>query len=381
MIRKRPEKRTAYERQIAELSERQFGVEPAKLEQRLAGEIKAEWKRLRDELKQFDELKPTPLAQVKFVASDAGPVAPATFIPKTGVTVEPGFPSVLCEASAKITPPPAVLQSTGRRTALANWITRPDHPLTARVLVNRLWQQHFGRGLAANTSDFGKLGERPTHPELLDWLAARFVEDGWSLKRIQRRMVTSATYRQRAVNTTAIGMDPANVWLARIPIRRLGAEQVRDALLAVSGELDFKAGGAGEVADKSTRRSVYRRVLRNSPDEVLHAFDVPDHISHMPQRSVTTTPTQSLLLLNSGWIRARAFALAKRLAKRHPGEVGAQLQSAHELALGQAISAPDRADARAFIEQNSDGSAAADQDALAEYCHVLLNANGFLYVD
>ena len=135
------------------------------------------------------------------------------------------------------------------------------------------------------------------------------------------------------------------------------------------------------MADKSTRRSVYRRVLRNSPDEVLHAFDVPDHISHMPQRSVTTTPTQSLLLLNSGWIRARAFALAKRLAKRHPGEVGAQLQSAHELALGQAISAPDRADARAFIEQNSDGNAAADQAALAEYCHVLLNANGFLYVD
>ena len=381
MIRKRPEKRTAYERQIAELSERQFGVEPAKLEQRLAGETKAEWKRLRDELKQFDALKPTPLAQVKFVASDAGPVAPATFIPKTGVTVEPGFPSVLGEASAKITPPPAVLQSTGRRTALANWIIRPDHPLTARVLVNRLWQQHFGRGLAANTSDFGKLGERPTHPELLDWLAARFVEDGWSLKKIQRKMVTSATYRQRAVNPAATGMDPANVWLARMPIRRLGAEQVRDALLAVSGELDFKAGGAGEVADKSTRRSVYRRVLRNSPDEVLHAFDVPDHISHMPQRSVTTTPTQSLLLLNSGWIRARAFALAKRLAKRHPGEVGAQLQSAHELALGQAISAPDRADARAFIEQNSDGSAAADQAALAEYCHVLLNANGFLYVD
>ena len=381
MIRKRPEKRTAYERQIAELSERQFGVEPAKLEQRLAGEAKAEWKRLRDELKQFDALKPTPLAQVKFVASDAGPVAPATYIPKTGVTVEPGFPSVLGEGSAKITPPPAVLQSTGRRTALANWITRPDHPLTARVLVNRLWQQHFGRGLAANTSDFGKLGERPTHPELLDWLAARFVEDGWSLKKIQRKMVTSATYRQRAVNPAATGMDPANVWLARMPIRRLSAEQVRDALLAVSGELDFKSGGAGEVADKSTRRSVYRRVMRNSPDEVLHAFDVPDHISHMPQRSVTTTPTQSLLLLNSGWIRARAFALAKRLAKRHPGEVGAQLQSAHELALGRAISAPDRADARAFIEQNSDGSAAADQAALAEYCHVLLNANGFLYVD
>ncbi len=381
MIRKRPQDRTAYERQIAELSERQFGVEPAKLEQRLKGDAKLEWQRLREALKRFDTLKPKPLAQVKFVASDAGPVAPPTLIPKTGVTVEPGFLSVLGGASAKILPPPAALQSTGRRTALADWITRPNHPLTARVLVNRLWQQHFGRGLAANTSDFGKLGERPTHPELLDWLAARFVADGWSLKKIQRRMVISATYRQRAANPSSTERDPANVWLARAPIRRLGAEQVRDALLAVSDELDLKAGGAGVVAEKSTRRSVYRRVMRNSPDEVLHAFDVPDHISHMPQRSVTTTPTQSLLLLNSGWIRERALALAKRLAKRYPADTGAQLEAAHELALSQAMPASDRADALAFIGQSSDGSAAATQAALAEYCHVLLNANAFLYVD
>ena len=114
---------------------------------------------------------------------------------------------------------------------------------------------------------------------------------------------------------------------------------------------------------------------------ILHAFDVPDHISHMPQRSVTTTPTQSLLLLNSGWIRERALALAKRLAKRYPADTGAQLEAAHELALGQAMPASDRADALAFIGQSSDGSAAATQAALAEYCHVLLNANAFLYVD
>jgi len=381
MIRKHPQDRTAYERQIAELSERQFGVEPAKLEQRLNGEKKAEWKRLREELKQFDSLKPKPLAQVKFVASDAGSVAPVTYIPKTGITVEPGFLSVLGETSAKIVPPPAALQSTGRRTALANWITKPNHPLTPRVLVNRLWQQHFGRGLAANTSDFGKLGECPTHPQLLDWLAGRFVEDGWSLKRIQRLMVTSATYRQSAVNLVSAKNDPTNVWLARAPIRRLVAEQVRDALLSVSGELDLQAGGAGFEAEKSTRRSVYRRVMRNSPDELLRVFDMPDHISHMPLRSVTTTPVQSLLLLNSGWIRERAFALADRLVKWHPDNPDAQLKVAYELAFGRALPPTDRADAVAFVKQCSDGSVAAHQAALVEYCHVLLNANAFLYVD
>ncbi|SVB56485.1 uncharacterized protein METZ01_LOCUS209339, partial [marine metagenome] len=186
MIRKRPEERAEYERQIAEMSERQFDVEPDKLPERLKGVTKTEWEKLRAQLKKYDSAKPMPLPQVKFVISDAGPNAPPTRIPKKGTLVEPGFPSILDPADAQITPPPAALQSTGRRTALANWIVRADNPFTTRVIVNRLWQQHFGRGLAANTSDFGKLGTPPTHSKLLNWLATRLVADGWSLKKLHR---------------------------------------------------------------------------------------------------------------------------------------------------------------------------------------------------
>ena len=381
MIRKRPGDRTAYERQIAELSERQFGVAPAKLPGRLNGATRAEWERLRAELKAFEAQKPEPLPQVKFVVSDAGPVAPATRLPKKGDAVEPGFLSLLDPGPARITPPPAALRSTGRRTALARWITDSDNPLTSRVMVNRLWQQHFARGLAANASDFGKLGEPPTHPKLLDWLAARFVADGWSLKKMHQLMVTSATYRQASANGPSERIDPANTWFARTAIQRLSAEQVRDGLLAVSGELDLKSGGEGVVADKSNRRAIYRKVMRNNPDEVMHTFDMPDHISHMPQRNVTTTPTQSLLLLNSEWTRKRAAALAKRLAKRHPGNAEAQITDAHELAFGQAPLPSQLNDALAFLDTCGAANKPSGLAALTEYCHVLMNANAFLYVD
>ena len=378
MIRKRPGQRTAYEQQIATMSERQFGLEPEKLPERIEGGAKAKWEQLRAELAAFDPEEPKPLPQVKFVVSDAGPLAPATRMPKSGALVEPGFLSILDPGLANITPPPAALQSTGRRTALANWITRPDNPLTSRVLVNRLWQRHFGRGLAANASDFGKLGEPPTHPELLDWLAARFVANGWSVKKMHRLMVTSATYRQASVNAQSERTDPTNTWFARAPISRLSAEQVRDGLLAVSGELDLQTGGEGVVAAESNHRSVYRKVMRNNPDDVMHTFDLPDHISHTPQRNVTTTATQSLLLLNSEWTRKRAAALAERLAKRHPGDAVAQVVVAQELAFGQAPLPSQLGDALEFLAACG---ATDDLAALGEYCHVLMNANAFLYVD
>ena len=391
MIRKRPEDRTEYERQIAEMSELQFDVEPDKLSERLKGATKKEWEALRAELKKFETRKPKPLPQVQFVMSDAGPNAPVTRIPKNGIIVEPGFPSILDPSIARIMPPPAALQSTGRRTALAKWITRPDNPLTARVMVNRLWQQHFGRGLVANASDFGKLGPPPTHPELLDWLAARFVADGWSLKKMHRHMVTSAIYCQGAANAHSEKKDPANTWFARANIQRLTAEQVRDGLLAVAGELNLKEGGASVDANKSSRRSVYRKVMRNKPDEVMHAFDTPDHISHMPQRDVTTTATQSLLMMNSEWTRKRASAFAQRLDKLHPNNSAAQIHTAHQLTTGRMTTGSQLALGMAFLktvipprEETKLQDTAPTNPPLAllsEYCHVLLNANAFLYID
>lgn len=360
MIRKRPEDRTAYERQIAEMASRQFDLEQSKLPERLKDVTKAEWEKLHAQLKQFEANRPKPLPAVKFVVSDAGPVAPVTRIPKRDTVVEPGFLTLLDPGDAVITPPPAALQSTGRRTALANWITRAENPFTARVMVNRMWQQHFGRGLATNTSDFGKLGTPPTHPELLDWLATRLVAEGWSLKKLHRLMVTSATYQQDSNHPTAEQADPANIWFARATVQRMDAEQMRDSLLAASGELNLKTGGTGEDGARSVRRSVYLKVMRNKPDAVLAAFDAPDRISHMPQRTVTTTATQSLLLLNSDWAGQRANAFARRLHELHPDDSKAQVRAAHQLTFGREPSVEHLASGIAYL--NLGGKVAANPE-------------------
>ncbi len=349
MIRKMPEDRTAYERQIAEMASRQFDREQSKLPEWLKGATKDEWETLRAAYQPWEAKRPKPLPEIQFVVSDAGPVAPVTRIPKKDIVVEPGFLTLLDPNDAVITPPPAGLQSTGRRTALANWIVRNDNPLTARVLVNRLWQQHFGRGLATNTSDFGQLGTPPTHPDLLDWLSTQLIAQGWSLKKLHRLMVTSATYRQAAAHAASEKADPANTWFARANVQRMNAEQVRDSLLAMAGQLDLNTGGPSVDAAKSNRRSVYRKVMRNKPDEVMHAFDTPDHISHMPQRSVTTTAMQSLLLMNSDWTRQRSAGFARRLTKLHPNDPAAQIRAAHALTSGQPATADQLALGLAFL--------------------------------
>ena len=379
MIRKRPKERTGYEHQIAELSLRQIGLHPEKLPKLLKGKQKAEWEKLRAELAKHDALKPKPLPTMAFVAGDVGPVAPPTRIPKkskAGV-VAPGFLSIFNPEPARITPPDAALQSTGRRTALANWIVSPKNPLTARVIVNRLWQQHFGQGLAANASDFGRLGEKPTHPELLDWLAARLVKDGWSLKKMHRLMVTSATYRMRSeirnpksetLNPHLV--DPENRFLWHYPIRRLDAGQIHDAALVASGELDEKTGGPGVDLAKEPRRAVYGTVLRNKPEEMMNAFDSPDAISHAPSRNVTTTATQSLLMLNGEWMLARAAAFACRLECAETSDA-ARVKLAYQLSFSRAPTDRELAEAMNFIHESK----------LENFCHALLNANEFVYVD
>ena len=379
MIRKQPRDRTGYEHQIAELSLRQIGLHPEKLPDLLKGEQKAEWGKLRAELAKHEALKPRPLPTMAFAASDVGPVAPPTRIPKKSKAgiIAPGFLSILNPAPASITPPAAALQSTGRRTALANWIASPKNPLTARVIVNRLWQQHFGQGLAANASDFGRLGAKPTHPELLDWLADRLMKDGWSLKKMHRLMVISATYRMgseiqnpKPQNQNPQLMDPENRLLWHFPIRRLDAGQIHDAALAVSGELNIKSGGAGVNLPKVPRRAVYGTVLRNKPVEMMNAFDSPDAISHAPSRNVTTTATQSLLMLNGEWTQARAEAFACRLICAEEDE-SAHVKLAYRLAFGRAPTADELSVALEFIHESG----------LQDFCHALLNSNEFVYLD
>lgn len=263
-----------------------------------------------------------------------------------GDEVQPGFLSAVLGVRGVAQPgpasalPPAV---HGRRLALARWIASPENPLTARVLVNRIWQQHFGRGLVATPNNFGRMGARPTHPDLLDWLAGWFMDQGWSLKRLHRLIVTSRAYRQASQRPDLAAVrqqDPANEGLAYYPARRLAAEEIRDALLAASGELNLEMGGPGvfpelhwEVAlqprhimgsvapayvpsltpQQRHRRTIYAFRIRTLPDPLLEVFNRPGSETSCERRDVTTIAPQALTLLNSAFSAQRAVAMARRL--------------------------------------------------------------------
>jgi len=368
LIDKPVAERTPWEHQIAELAFRQVTYERYRM--KVGGEDKEKHVALMKELAKFDEFKPKPLP-FALVVTDVGATAPPTVIPKKSrEPIEAGLLSVIDEKPMTIFPPHGLTNTTGRRTALANWLTRPDNPLTTRVIVNRVWQYHFHRGLVGTSSDFGRLGEKPSHPELLDWLARRFVAEGWSLKKLHRMMVTSATYRQGGAvaslnryNVTSAApnhdvtiqrfndstSDPENRLLWHFPLRRLDAEQIRDAILSVTGELQLDAGGP-PVDTFKPRRSIYIKVMRNTRDPLLDVFDMPQHFSSTSQRDTTTTPVQSLLLINSQYMLQRARAMAARLQKSGTTDAK-RIQRAYRLAFGRAPTADETSTATQFIRE------------------------------
>jgi hypothetical protein len=386
MMAKPPAERTPYEAQLVYLIEYQAtdGEGKADIGAKLKGEKKEEWQKLKDELAKFDHLRPKPIPFISAV-TDIGPIAPEVTIPgrRTGPgsadePIEPGPLSVLDDSPIPV--PSVASATTGRRTALAQWLASDDNPLPSRVLANRLWQQHFGRGLAESPSDFGRLGQPPSHPELLDYLARELLDHDWSLKRLHRLMVTSATYRQASHGPEAAAsaaIDPLNRWLARMPVRRLAAEQVRDAAIAVAGELDPRMNGEGGDSGKTNRRAVYLKVFRNKQDPTLDVFDVPDGISTMPVRNVTTTPTQSLYMINGPWMMLRAKAFARRLEREPSTTLAERAATAYGLAFGRSPTAEELQAATEFLQANP----AQSHDALVDFCHILLNSNEFLYVD
>ncbi|MGB7347888.1 MAG: DUF1553 domain-containing protein, partial [Pirellulaceae bacterium] len=344
MILTPAEEREPYEKQIAAMAERQFDLPYDKLDEWLSDELKAERKQLQAELAKFDSIKPKPLPEVKFVATDVGPVAPVTFNPDDAekTPIEPGFITLLDESNAAIAPTPEPLQTTGRRTALADWIVNRDNPLTARVIVNRIWQQHFGRGLVETTSDFGRLGSPPSHPELLDYLAGRLVHDSWSLKKLHRLILTSATYRQtsqRPIDRHINRIDPGNRLLWRMNPRRLSGEEINDAFLVASGELE------------KTKRAIYKSVKRNSPDPLLASFDGPDRIRSIGRRHRTVTSTQSLLLANSDWTNQRAELITNRLADSQAVNDAMLIQRTYRTLFGRDADDDEVELGRQFIQQ------------------------------
>ncbi len=294
---------------------------------------------------------------------------------------------------------PSLTENQRRRLALARWMTDRAHPLTARVLVNRLWQNHFGEGLVSTPSDFGVNGGRPTHPELLDWLASEFVQPSltlhasrpapWSLKHLHRLIVTSATYRQSsATRKDCFAVDAGSRLLWRYPPRRLEAEPMRDMILAVSGKLDLRMGGPGfgffepndnyvrvyaprqEYPADTWRRMVYGTVVRQRPDGVFGVFDCPDGGQIAPKRTRSTTPLQALNLLNSGFMMQQAGFLAGRLEKEAGQDVNAQVRRAFALAFQREAQRAELAESAKLVREQG----------LAVFCRALLNANEFVYV-
>jgi hypothetical protein len=361
--------RTPYDQQIHDLAYRQVSYELEKMDGKIRGTEKEELDGLRKELSKFDEFKPRPLP-AGLLVSDIAPVAPPTTIPKSrnAEDILPGFLSLLGEAPAKVAPSPASPNTTGRRAALATWLGQSDNRFTPRVIVNRIWQRHFGQGLVATTSDFGHLGEKPSHPELLDWLSSYLVEHTWSLKDLHRLILTSAAYRQSALtrpSEMALAKDPDNRLLWRANVRRLEAEQIRDAMLTVTGELDPNAGGPSVDASKP-RRTVYTKWLRNSRDPVLEVFDPPDAYNSTPQRNVTTTPSQALLLINGQYTLQRAQALAGQIAPASPGDDAAAITSAYRRVFGRVPTPDERNDAVYFLKDQAKRIAASGvKDAAA----------------
>jgi hypothetical protein len=349
-------------------------------------------------------------ADMALCVTEAGPQPPETHVlvrgnPHVkGDRVEPGFPQVVSKSNPLLPKPPAGSRTSGRRLVLADWIASADNPLTARVIVNRVWQHHFGRGIVRSSNDFGLQGSRPTHPELLDWLASEFVAQGWRFKTLHRLILTSNAYRMSSRgNPKALAADAANDLFWRFDMRRLSAEEIRDSILAVSGNLNPKLFGPGvypeipaEVLagqsvpgrgwgksppEEQARRSIYIHVKRSLLYPVLESFDLAETDRSTPVRFSTTQPTQALGMLNGDFLGKQAKLLADRLRREAGRDVAAQVRRALYLATAHA---PSEADIRRGMDlirdlQSRDGANA--EAALNAFCLVVLNLNEFIYLD
>ena len=332
-----------------------------------------------------------------------------------GPKVTPGFLTVLCGGEKDCTSKPSVNRAgktSGYRLALAEWLTRPDHPLTARVIVNRIWQHHFGRGIVATPGNFGSMGAPPSHPELLDWLAVDFMKHGWTTKRLHKMIMTSSVYRQSSSRTDnphserAATEDHDNRLLWRMPMRRLEAEALRDSVLAVAGRLDNTLGGPpvgltalhdgrqvvsdAEGENGSTRRSVYLLARRTWPLTFLSVFDFPIIDTACSRRVPSATPLQSLTMMNSEFILRNARAAAQRAVSLagENAEPEAVVNKTYDLLFSRQPSAPEAGFAldhlasqqRLYARANASEGEAFEK-SLQNLVHMLLSSNEFLYVD
>ncbi len=294
---------------------------------------------------------------------------------------EPGFLQVLSRSNEPSTP-------TDPRTALANWMTSVERgagSLVARVIVNRLWQHHFGKGIVGTPNDFGAQGDPPTHPDLLEYLANALVQGEWRLKPLHRMIMLSDTYQQsHEITQENLAIDPTNQYLWHYQPQRLESESIRDAMLAAGGNLDTTMFGPS-VLENSVRRSVYLRVKRSELLPMMTMFDAPEPTQSIGARSVTTVPTQSLAMMNSPFVRQQANKMFARIRPTPDTPLEVSIDKGYEIALGRTPTPTERSQMLAFLQQQraADGSEVSNstEDRLAEFCHVLLCLNEFVYID
>jgi hypothetical protein len=403
-----PEKRTPLQRQLAVLAGRQVDRRLGRAYKRLPKEQRAVYDDLQKKIAAFDSLKPQPLPMAMGV-TDINGEPPETRRLATGnylkpkERVQPGFP----ECFAKKGTSPLL-----RRSALVRWLCEPDHPLTGRVVVNRLWQHHLGAGIVATPNDFGAQGEKPTHPELLDYLATELVRQGWKLKALHRLIVTSATYRQASSpdrNPTAAKAgqtDPDNKLLWHARVKRREAEAIRDTVLQASGQLNLRMYGPSSHPDlpalfkentyswepdkrpaDRNRRSIYLLAKRNFVYPLFAAFDLPDRVNSCPVRPATTTAPQALAMLNGEFTLAQARLLADDLLATHGRDTGKLIHAAYLRAFGRAPERWEIAAAEKFIARQTSLVARSQPKrevpftvAVGDFCHALLNSAEFLDV-
>jgi hypothetical protein len=400
----------------------------AAIEKELTGQAKERYAELKKDLAKFDNLKPAepPVAEAMI---DSGPVAPPTFILAKGVwdapldEVKPGFLTIVDPKPPKITPLDG-LESTGRRSVLANWLADPSNPLTTRVITNRVWYYHFGSGIVDSPSDFGVMGERPSNPKLLDFLAATFVENGWSMKKMHRLIMLSNAYLQSsAFQPEAAKVDPNNKLLWRFDRRRLEGETIRDSMLLAAGELNLKMGGPGVhpplpegvvrrnskysqwTAEKdpaeANRRSVYIFVKRNLRYPMFETFDFPDTHESCARRYATVTPTQPLELMNDNLIVEWSRKLAGRVLNDNGLSPEQQVERAFRIVFSRAPKEEERKTILDFLNRQSgviaerlaqndkvpmpestpQGMEPARAAAFVNFCQALLNSNEFVYMN
>lgn len=421
-----PAQRTPLQAWLAEKAMPQIKYKEKDLLRELKPEQKKRYGELAAELKQFDSLKPPDPPEAQTLV-DKGCQAPKTHVLAVGnwdapkEEVQPGFLSILDPADPRIDPP-AGCTSTGRRTVLANWLTDPKNPLTARVMVNRIWHYHFGRGIVGSTSDFGVMGDRPANPQLLDYLAAKFVEDGWSVKKLTREIMLSSVYQESSsYQPEAAAADPDNLLQWKYPRHREEGEEIRDSMLYVSGLLNPKMGGPGIHPElppgtvpakygnwtpekdpaEANRRSVYIFEKRVMIYPMFEAFDAPNPQESCPRRFRTVIPSQALMMMNDRLVVEWSRALAGRVLNDSGLTAEQQVERAYRLALSRSPNPRELQAVLDFLDRQSGTIARrlaqketvllpanappnmppARAAAFVDFCHTLMNSNEFLYVN